>query len=97
MKGAKVRLFTIGEAASLLNRGPATLRKWEFKSIIPKATFVKPGRGGDSRGRRRLYSLDQVSALIRIAAEEGILHNPTAKISATKFTPKVFEAFRRLQ
>lgn len=91
-----VELFTISDVAELLNRRPVTIRKWEEKGIIPKATFAKPGANKDPRGRRRLYSREQVTALVQIAEAEGILHNPHAQISQTNFKAKVLAEFKRL-
>lgn len=92
----KVELFTISDVAELLNRKPVTIRKWEEKGVIPKATYSKPGANKDPRGRRRLYSREQVVALIQIAEAEGILHNPNAQISKTNFKQKVLAEFKRL-
>lgn len=92
--GKSMRLYSIGELAVILKRRPVTIRKWERLATIPKATFVKPGV--DARGRRRLYSREQVEAMLRIAMEEKILDVQTMQISKTQFTPKVFAAFREL-
>jgi hypothetical protein len=94
--GKPVELFTISQLAYYLNRKPVTIRKWEEKGVIPKATYAKPGAGGDPRGRRRLYSRDQVVAIVTIADAEGILHNPHAQISQTNFKAKVWAEFKRL-
>jgi hypothetical protein len=94
--GRPVELFTISQLAEVLNRKPVTIRKWEEKGFIPKATFTKPGVGGDPRGRRRLYSRQQVKAIVEIAESEGILHNPHAQISQTNFKARVLAAFKEL-
>lgn len=93
----EMELYTISEVAEALRRKPVTIRKWEREAVIPKATFVKPGRNGDPRGRRRLYSRAQVEALVEIAESEGILYNLKANISQTGFKRRVFEAFRQIQ
>jgi hypothetical protein len=95
--GSEKQLFSITELASLLNRKPVTIRKWETDEVIPKATYVRPGRNKDPRGRRRLYSRDQVEGILRIAGEEGLLDPTTKKsIAKTQFTSKVFRLFREL-
>jgi hypothetical protein len=94
--GKPVELFTISQVAEALHRKPVTIRKWEERGVIPKATFAKPGAGGDPRGRRRLYSRDQVLALVTIADAETILFNPHAQISQTNFKAKVWAEFKRL-
>jgi hypothetical protein len=94
--GKEVELFSISELAEALNRKPVTLRKWEQKGIIPKATFVKPGANQDPRGRRRLYSREQVLALVRLADEEGILHDLHKQVTKTQFRAKAWAAFREI-
>lgn len=94
--GSEMRLFSLGELSELLNRRPVTLRKWERDGHLPKPTFVRPGANGDPRGRRRYYSKAQVEALVRIAAEEGILQDHNAHISKTLFPQKALAAFKQL-
>lgn len=94
--GREVELFTISDVAELLNRRPVTIRKWEEKEFIPRATFSKPGANKDPRGRRRLYSREQVVAMVTAAESEGILHNPNAQIATTQFKAKVWAEFKRL-
>ena len=94
--GREVELFTISQMAKALRRQPVTIRKWERERKFPSATFSKPGAGGDKRGRRRLYSREQVEAAVRIAAEEKILYDLHKQLSTTHFTAKVFAAFREL-
>lgn len=96
INGKVVELFTISQLASLLGRKPVTIRKWEEKGVIPKATYAKPGANKDPRGRRRLYSKNQVEAMVSAAQEEGILHDPHAQISKTKFQAKVWQSFKEI-
>lgn len=94
--GKEVELFSISQLAEALNRKPVAIRKWEHEGVIPKATFVKPGKDGDPRGRRRLYSREQVEAVVRIAGEEGILNDKHRQISKTQFQARVLAAFREI-
>ncbi len=96
IKGNDVELFTITELSQALNRQPVTIRKWETKGILPKATFTKPGAGGDPRGRRRLYSRAQVEALVQIATEEKVLHDLHRQVTRTQFKTKALAAFKRI-
>jgi hypothetical protein len=57
IKGKDIELYTIGELADRLDRQRQTLRKWEKQGIIPQATY----RSGSNR---RLYSLNQISAIV---------------------------------
>lgn len=94
--GVRRRVFSTGEVARLLNRKTVTIRTWEQKGIIPRAVYVKPGKNKDKRGRRRLYTQEQVEGMVRIAAEEGILDNPNRAISRTQFSVRVFALFKEL-
>lgn len=96
VRGAEVELFTIGQVAQALNRSAQTIRGWEKDGVIPAATFTKPGAGGDVRGRRRLYSRQQVEALVTAAEATKILHDTTRRIGSTSFTDRVFAAFKEL-
>ena len=95
--GVEIELLTISQVAKVLNRKPGTIRKWETTGVIPKAKYVKPGTDGDVRGRRRLYSRPQVEALVRIAASEKILTDLRRHVSDTRFSARVFQAFKELQ
>ena len=97
IRGVEIELLSISDLAKALRRDPVTIRKWERKRYIPPATYVKSGVNGDVRGRRRLYSRAQVEAMVRIAAEEKILYDEHKHISRTRFTTKVFAAFKELQ
>jgi hypothetical protein len=73
-----------------------TIRKWEREGIIPKSTFQSPGRDDDVRGRRRLYTREQVEGIVRIAHEEGVLVSHQKPIKGTNFTARVIDLFKRL-
>ena len=94
--GREIELFGISELADALNRKPVTIRKWEREGHIPNATYTKPGINKDPRGRRRLYSRAQIEALVKIAQEEGILHDLHKQISKTNFQAKALNAFRQI-
>lgn len=94
--GTETEFFTVGQLATALGRQPVTIRKWEREGVIPKATFQAPGKDGDPRGRRRLYSREQVEGMVRIAHEEGVLVSHQKPIKDTQFTPRVIALFERL-
>ena len=61
--------FTIGELGKALDRKPVTIRMWESRGWIPKATYRTPKPRGNqipdkSLQGRRLYSLEQVEFLM---------------------------------
>ena len=96
VNGEDVEFFSVGQLARALGREPGTIRKWEAQGVIPKATFQVPGRDGDPRGRRRLYSRKQVEGLVQIAEDEGLMDFGATRKSfnTTQFKPRVLELFR---
>jgi hypothetical protein len=75
--------FTIGELAKALNRKPVTIRMWESRGWIPRATYRTPKPRGvqipdKSVQGRRLYSLEQVEFLMS-AMEQFAIHTDDPK------------------
>lgn len=97
--GKNIELFGIGQLASALNRRSVTIRKWETEGFIPVATYSLSG--ADHRGRRRLYSKEQIMGLRRLAADEDLLYpnanNKWKSVYATDFKRKATELFKSLQ
>jgi len=96
VNGQETEFFTVGQLAQALGRQPVTIRKWEREGIIPKATFQTPGKDGDPRGRRRLYTREQVEGIVRIAHEEGVLVSHQKPIKDTQFASRVLALFKTL-
>lgn len=96
VNGVETSFYTVGQLAQALGRQAGTVRKWEREGVIPKSTYQSPGRDGDVRGRRRLYTRDQVEGIVRIAQEEGVLVSHQKPIKDTRFTPRVIDLFKRL-
>jgi hypothetical protein len=94
--GVETEFFTVGDLAKALGRQPVTIRKWEREGVIPKSTYQSPGKDGDVRGRRRLYTRQQVEGMVRIAHEEGILISHQKPIKTTNFSVRVIDLFKRL-
>lgn len=93
--GEDREFFFIGQLARALNRSAVTLRRWEAQAIIPQPTYSAPSYVDDPRGRRRIYSREQVEGIVRIAAEEGLL-DPLKRVNSTNFSARVTELFREL-
>jgi hypothetical protein len=94
--GVSTEFFTVGNLASALGRQAVTIRKWEREGVIPKSTYQSPGRDDDPRGRRRLYTREQVEGIVKIAAEEGVLVSHQKPLSRTQFSSRVIDLFKRL-
>jgi hypothetical protein len=94
VNGVETEFFTVGQLARALGREAVTIRKWEREGTIPVATFQVPGREGDHRGRRRLYTRQQVEGMVRIAHEEGVLHERRRSFATTEFKERVLALFK---
>lgn len=97
LKGKDTEFFTIGHLAKALgDRSAITLRKWEAEGILPKSPYVKPSE--DPRGRRRMYTREQVEGLVKIAREEGVLWpRKGLRLQETKFQERAHQLFRKLR
>lgn len=87
VKGMKIRLFPISVLARELTktlkeeRTTQTIRKWEASGILPKHTFAN--------GQKRLYSMEQIKTICKIAKEEKIRQGYA--MSLTNFSTRVHE------
>jgi hypothetical protein len=63
--GQTIKVFYIGVLAKALGRTPAAIKKWEIGGIIPETCFR------DKEGRR-LYSQEQIDAILRCAERAHI-------------------------
>lgn len=82
--GREITMFTIGELARRLGRDVQTVRGWERRGVIPVARYR-------SLTNQRLYTEEQISAIVRIAQEEKILI--CRDFMDTNFTQRVIDAF----
>jgi hypothetical protein len=69
ISGEDMQMFTIGQLAIAVNRKPVTIRMWESRGWIPKATYRTPAPKtaqipNKSVKGRRLYSRTQVEFLL---------------------------------
>jgi hypothetical protein len=94
VEGGEKEFFTVGQLAMALGRKAVTIRAWEANGVIPIATYSAPS--DDPRGRRRLYSREQVEGIVQIAGEEGILEETWKPIGATRFKQRVLQLFEEL-
>ncbi|UXX94032.1 hypothetical protein N7U49_21745 [Streptomyces sp. AD2-2] len=84
--------FAISHLANALGRAPKTIYKWEANGLFPGATWIY---NSDSRnGRRRLYTRRQISGVVVIAFEEGVLSGTQRFLSQTQFPERCRELFR---
>lgn len=93
--GTLQEFYFVGQLAKALNRSSVTLRRWESDGTIPTSTYSAPSYSGDIRGRRRIYSREQVEGIVRIAAEEGLL-DPAKRVNSTNFSARVRALFKDL-
>lgn len=93
INGRPMELFTIGALAEALNRRPVTLRAWEAKGYLPKATFRSRGEKS-----KRLYMREQIEGLVALATEEGLIDPVKGRaIEKTRFPQRAHKLFSRLK
>jgi MerR-like DNA binding protein len=90
--GKPMEFVTIGDLAAALGRSAVTLRRWETQGILPRAKYRAPG--AVRQKARRLYTVEQRDAIVRIAEEEGLLSSRRPPIESTKFTERVQPYFK---
>lgn len=91
--GVHYEFYSIGDLAAALQKRPVTIRLWESRGYIPKPLRA-PAKIQDMR--QRIYSRAQIDGIVRIAAEEGILHVAKPKIEQTRFRERVLDLFLEL-
>jgi hypothetical protein len=72
--GDVVRLYEIGAIAAGTGKKSTAIRKWIEKGVIPDSTFRTRsiyGTLGDAG--RRLWTREQIEAIVRIGREEGVI------------------------
>lgn len=90
INGQHVMLYPISVLAKELSealgdvRTTQTIRKWENNKVIPPAIF----RVGD----KRLYSMEQIQAICKVAKECGIKRGHA--LALTNFSSLVWEELR---
>lgn len=82
VNGMPVDFFPIGAVCAAFGRPAVTIRLWIRQGHLPPATFRMPDRNG-VKGRR-LYTREQIEALIRVADEHGI--REAGRVDWTKHT-----------
>jgi hypothetical protein len=84
--------YLVGALAEALGRTSQTIRWWERTGVVPPpycwTTHIDP------RARRRLYLREIIEGVVRIAAEEGVLHARPAAFRKTGFPQRCFELYR---
>lgn len=89
----QTRLYTIGALAAALDKSPVTIRKWIRAGVIPDS-----GLRTESIARtigeagRRLWTLEQIHALVFIATDEGVAYGSGSRsrdFAATNFAHRV--------
>lgn len=87
-------LYTIGALGEALGKSPVTIRLWIRKGIIPDAGLkTAPLHGTLGNAGRRLFSLEQIEALVFIAKTEGVIGSGVgrpADFSKTSFQARVW-------
>lgn len=75
--GNEIDLYYIGTLAHALGRASDTIRKWEIAGVLPDPSFKDPHG-------RRLYSLEQIEAIVKCAEKAKIKQG--SSIANTSFS-----------
>ena len=71
--GKVTKLYTIGALAMALGKRPVTIRKWIRQGVIPEAGLkTSPITKTLGDAGRRLFSEEQIEAMVKIAKETGV-------------------------
>ncbi len=81
----------VGALAEALGRTSQTIRWWERTGVLPPLPCWT--HHIDPRARRRLYLREIIEGVVRIAAEEGVLHARPAAFRKTRFPQRCFELY----
>jgi hypothetical protein len=80
--------FEIRILAKALRRKSNTMRTWITNGWLPEARYLAHDR--------RLFSQPQIEGLVRIADEEGLLHDKRRNPASTHFPQRARELFAQL-
>ena len=81
MVGGEVREFyTISHLAAALGYSVQSIRAWEDKGLLPRSPYRsprtrKPVAGGHSNKGKRLWTLEQVEGIVRLAKRHKVILN----------------------
>lgn len=93
MDGHYVTFYPISALAMALGRGSITMREWESKGVLP----IPPRSVSFStKGRRRMYTKDQILGLQQIARDEGLLNGKRVYVTQTAFGVRAARLFEEL-
>ena len=98
LNGVETEFFTIGALAEALGKKVVTLRMWIDTGKMPEARYRLPPRGDSTfgaKGGQRLWTRDQIEAIVVIAQEEGVLGIKPKDFSKTEFTKRVIEVMKK--
>lgn len=91
--GTPTRLYTIGALAKALGKKTDTIRKWIRKGVIPEAGLKTAGIEGTLNDAGiRLFTEEQITALVRIGTECGVAGEGRrpASLAETGFPSRVW-------
>jgi hypothetical protein len=89
IKGVSTEMFTIEALCLGLSRPAVTIRLWIRKGYIPEAIYRLPARtvNGKAQKGRRLYTREQVEAVLKVFEAHGIRQN--VRVDWSKHHPAV--------
>ena len=91
------KLYTIGALAQALGKRPVTIRKWIRQGVIPEAGMkTQPISKTLGESGRRLFSEEQIEAMVRIAKDCGVWGEGrrVTSFASTDFSARVWALWR---
>ena len=93
--GVDIEVFHIGALAKALKRNPITIRAWIRKGWLPRNMYqTNPVYGSRGDAGRRLWTRQQIEGIAQIAQEERLLDDKPPRPVDTRFTQRVFDAWK---
>lgn len=88
--GRWLELYGTGALALALRRSRGTVLRWELKGVLPPAQYARPTAAWG--GKRRLYTREQIEALVTAVEEHGLLRRRPQCLTATTLAEALRQA-----
>lgn len=97
--GEEREFFVIGHLSKATGYSVQSIRLWETRGVLPKSPYRspqtrKPVAGGHSSKGKRLWTREQIEAILRLAKKHKVILNKKPPTAA--FARDVAQEFHRL-
>lgn len=95
-EGNQIVFFTISALAAATGKKAVTIKQWLTKKYIPEPGWRSvPVADNYGQAGIRLWTKEQIKAIVRIATEEGVIPNRPEVMNNTRFPERVFARWER--